>query len=135
MNELDPPQTALDTHAIAEFCQYEHVTITQVDAQRVKASFQDIFGEGSVTGTCVVSVLLAVARRQKVYEYLRGSRAGEQQIMEALHALPVLLTINQRGEQAYTRQVLTRNGTAYTLPEAISRGLEAMIEQLSTRPS
>ena len=44
MNELDPAQTASDTQAIAEFCQYEHVTITQVDAQKVKATFQDIFG-------------------------------------------------------------------------------------------
>ncbi len=133
MNEANPTLTAADKEAIAEFCQYELVTLTQFDAYRVKATFPDSVGNvESVIRSSVVSVLLEVARRQKVSAYLRGTRAMEQQLMEALHKLPGALTIT-KGEQGYTWQVLAQNGTAYTLPEAVSRSLEAMIEQLSTK--
>ena len=134
MNEGNSTQSTADAQAIAEFCQYEHVTVTQIDSQRVQATFQDSFGEGSVTGTSVVSVLLAVARRQKVYEYLRGTRAMEQQLMDALHNLPVSLTITKIREQAYTWQVFTRTGTTYTLVDALARSLQAMTEQLRGKP-
>jgi len=133
MSELDPTLTTADIQAIEEFCQYELVTLTQLDAYRVKATFPDSAGdEESVIGSSVVSVLLEAARRQKVSAYLRGARAMEQQLMEALHKVPGALTI-AKGEQGYTWHVFAHIGTAYTLPEAVSRSLEAMIAQLSTK--
>ncbi len=135
MNEANPTLTAADKEAIAEFCQYERVTLTQFDAYRVKATFPDSAGnEESVTGSSVVSVLLAVARRQKVSAYLRGIRAMEQQLMEGLHTLPGVLSITKRGEQAYTWQVFTRTGTTYTLVDALARGLQALMELLPGTP-
>jgi hypothetical protein len=134
MHEANPTLTAADKEAMAEFCQYERVTLTQFDAYRVKATFPDSAGnEESVIGSSVVSVLLEVARRQKVSAYLRGTRAIEQQLMEALHKVPGTLTIT-KGEQGYTWQVFTRTGTAYTLMDALVRGLQAMIAQLRGTP-
>jgi hypothetical protein len=129
MNERNPTLTTADSQAIEEFCRYKLVTITQLDTQRVKATFPDSSdNEESVIGSSVVSMLLEVARRQKVSAYLRGARAMEQQIMEGLHNLPGALTII-KGEQGYTWQVFTRTGTAFTLVDALVRGLEAIIEQ------
>ena len=135
MHEANPTLTAADKEAIAEFCQYERVTLTQFDAYRVKATFPDSTGnEESVTGSSVVSVLLEVARRQKTQAYLRGTRAAEQMLLEGLHKLPVPFTIIKIGEHAYTWQVFTRTGTAFTLMDALARGLQVLIEQLQGTP-
>ncbi len=135
MNEGNPTLTVADKEAIAEFCQYELVTLTQLDAYRVKATFPDSAGdEESMIGSSVVSVLLEVARRQKVSEFLRGTRAMGQQLMEALRKLPGALSITKIREQAYTWQMFTQTGTTYTLVDALAHGLQAMMEQLPGKP-
>jgi hypothetical protein len=136
MHDLDPTLTPADIQVIEEFCRYELVTLTQLDAHRVKATFPDSAGdEESVIGGSVVSVLLDVARRQKVSEYLRGTHAMEQQLMVALHNVSVPFTITKIREQAYTWQVVTRTGTAFTLVDAVARGLQALMEQGRDKPT
>ena len=136
MNESNPTLTPADLQAIEEFCRYERVSITQIDAHRLKATFPDSFSheEASVIGTSVISMLLEVARRQKTQEFLRGTRIMEQQLMEALHKVPGALTIT-KGEQGYTWQVFTRTGTTYTLVDALVRGLQALMEQGRDKPA
>ena len=135
MHDLDPTLSPTVAEAIEEFCRYELVTLTQFDAHKVKATFPDSAGNvESVIGSSVVSVLLEVARRQKVAEYLRGRRALEQQLMEALHSVPGALSITKRGEQAYTWQVFTQTGTTYTLVDALAHGLQALMEPLPGKP-
>ena len=58
----------------------------------------------------------------------------EQQLMEGLHNLPGALTIT-KGEQGYTWQVVTRTGTAFTLVDALVRGLETIRAQGRDKPS
>lgn len=136
MNEVNPTLTAADLQAIEEFCRYELVTLTRLDAGQVKATFHNSTGdEESVIGGSVVSVLFDIARRQKVSEYLRGRRAMEQQLMDALQKVPGALSITKIREQGYTWQVFTRTGTTYTLVDALAHGLQALMEQGRDKPA
>lgn len=88
MSEFDPETRILwavsEAQIIEDFGKYEGITIERHDDKTVKATFQEFFGEGSVTGSSVLNVLISAVRRQKNYEYWRGYHAAEEKTKEAL---------------------------------------------------
>jgi len=133
MSELDPTtgilQAVSEAQIIEDFGKYEEITITRLDDKTVKASFQETYGEGSITGNSVLKVLIHAVNAQKDNEYWRGYRDAEQMFVELFSELPIPVTISKQ-EQGYSWQVLKRQGTTFLLLTAAAEGLYSLIEQL-----
>jgi hypothetical protein len=88
MSELDPEtgiiRSVSEAQIIEDFKKYEEITITRLDAKRVKATFQEVFGEGSAIGDSVLNVLIAAVRRQKNQRYWDGYKAAEEKAKEEM---------------------------------------------------
>ncbi len=88
MSELDPEtgiiRSVSEAQIIEDFKKYEEITITRLDAKHVKATFQEVFGEGSATGDSVLNVLIAAVRRQKNQRYWDGYKAAEEKAKEEM---------------------------------------------------
>jgi hypothetical protein len=83
MSELDPTTNIIrsvsEAQIIEDFGKYEGITIKRIDDRTVRATFQEAFGEGSVSGDSVLNVLLNAVRRQKTNEYWRGYSKAEEE--------------------------------------------------------
>ncbi len=77
LERIDRPVS--EAQIIEDFGKYEGIHIERIDNKTVKATFQEAFGEGSVTGDSVLNVLLSAVRRQKTQEYWRGFNKAEEE--------------------------------------------------------
>jgi hypothetical protein len=88
MTEFDPTtgiiRSISEAQIIEDFGKYEGIKIERLDEKTVKATFQEAFGEGSVTSDSVLNVLLNAVRRQKTQEYWRGYYKAEEEEKTAL---------------------------------------------------
>jgi hypothetical protein len=95
MCELDPETRILravsEAQIIEDFNKYEGIRIERLDDKRVKATFEETFGEGSATGNSVLNVLIAAIRRQKNQRYWDGYKAAEEKAkQETIERLEML---------------------------------------------
>ena len=128
MAEFNQEQAVSEAQIIADFKKYEGITITRLDEQRVQATYQEAFGQGSITGDSVLNVLLHAVRAQKNYEYWRGYHKAEE---EGKIALEEALQENDERLEELTKSIALLRETTDTSIKHLAAHVSHLVSHLA----